>query len=282
MAIPLKIRALCVELGYCEGQRASCFFVQWTGRKPFEDAHVALVSFIDQCRMQCIEPERELAPCCKHTLSHNPKAKGCEECGELGRRKSRREYDMADYIRNLADMDVDSFGDNAYPCWEYPGTGDGSCKIGDWEFFQGFPTDCDIVVVSYLDKCFDDAGAMDAEYHVVHGGKAATRKSVRVAPAPHPQHLPPNPPDLERAAKFVECFEADDDHQIRVWAFDRAPVELQMLSTNGGDEDYVFYIPPAAARDDLSLYWIDNLDGGQRPQVVELPRGAQVRIVSHT
>lgn len=95
-------------------------------------------------------------------------------------------------------------------------------------------------------------------------------------------HLPPDPPDLERAAKFVEQFETDDNYQIRVWAFDRAPVELQMLSTNGGDEDWVFYIPPGAARDDNALYWIDNLDGGHRPQVVELPYGDEVRIISHS
>ena len=178
MAIPLKIRAICAELGYCEGQRASCFFVHWTGKKPFDDARVALDAFIEQCKVQCVEPERPLKDCCKAVLARNPKAKGCEMCGELGRRRSPRRYDLCDYIRDLADMDVDGFGDKAYPCWEYPGTGDGSCKIGEWEFFQDFPTGCDIVVVSYLDKCFDDPGAMDAEYHVIHAGKAATRKSA--------------------------------------------------------------------------------------------------------
>ena len=97
-------------------------------------------------------------------------------------------------------------------------------------------------------------------------------------------HLPPDPPDLERAAKFVEQFEKDDNYQIRVWAFDRAPVELQMLSTNGGDEDYVFYIPPGAMRDGDdgdAFYWIENLDSMHEPQKIDLPYGAQVRIVSH-
>lgn len=177
MTIPLKIRAICAELGYCEGQRASCFFVHWTGKKPFDDARAALDAFIEQCKVQCIEPARPLKDCCKAVLARNPKAKGCETCGELGRRRPARSCDLADYIRELADMDVDGFGEKAYPCWQYPGTSDGSCKIGEWEFFQGFPTGCDIVVVSYLDKCFDDAGSMDAEYYVVHGGKAATRKS---------------------------------------------------------------------------------------------------------
>lgn len=96
-------------------------------------------------------------------------------------------------------------------------------------------------------------------------------------------HLPPDPPDLERAAKFVEQFETDDNYQIRIWAFDRAPVELQMLSTNGGDEDWVFYIPPGAMRagdDGGAFYWIENLDS-HAPQKIDLPSGAQVRIVSH-
>lgn len=97
-------------------------------------------------------------------------------------------------------------------------------------------------------------------------------------------HLPPDPPDIDRAAKFVEQFEKDDNHQIRVWAFDRAPTPLQMLSTNGGDEDYVFYIPPGAMRDSEhgdSYYWIENLDSMGSPQIIDLPYGAQVRIVSH-
>ena len=177
MTIPLKIRAICAELGYCEGQRASCLFVHWTGKKPFESARAALDAFIEQCKVQCVEPARQLKDCCKAVLARNPKAKGCETCGELGRRRPARAYDLADYIRDLADMDVDSFSVTAYPCWPYPDTSDGSCKIGEWEFFQGFPTGCDIVVVSYLDKCFDVVGSMDAEYYVVHGGKAATRKS---------------------------------------------------------------------------------------------------------
>ena len=97
-------------------------------------------------------------------------------------------------------------------------------------------------------------------------------------------HLPPDPPDLERAAKFVEQFETDDNYQIRIWAFDRAPVELQMLSTNGGDEDWVFYIPPGAMPwwffyNDGGM-WIENLDS-HAPQKIDLPSGAQVRIVSH-
>lgn len=97
-------------------------------------------------------------------------------------------------------------------------------------------------------------------------------------------HLPPDPPDLERAAKFVEQFEKEDNYQIRVWAFDRAPVELQTLSTNSGDEDWVFYIPPGALRDagaSDAFYWIENLDSLGRPQIIDLPYSAQIRIVRH-
>ena len=94
-------------------------------------------------------------------------------------------------------------------------------------------------------------------------------------------HLPPNPVDLKRAAHLVETYEKDDDYQIRAWAFDQAPRALQMLSTNGGDEDWLFYIPSKAARDESAYYWIENLDSMSRPQVIEMPEGARVVIVAH-
>ena len=84
MTIPLKIRAICAELGYCEGQRASCFFVHWTGKKPFDDARAALDNFIEQCKVQCIEPERELPTCCKAVLARNPQGQGLRDVRRAG------------------------------------------------------------------------------------------------------------------------------------------------------------------------------------------------------
>lgn len=118
----------------------------------------------------------------------------------------------------------------------------------------------------------------NSPFHGLIGKPDFTKRGL-----PMSQHLPPDPPDLDFAISYAEDNLRDDDHQIRVWAFDRAPAAFQNLSTNGGDEDYVFYIPPGVLRDDgdAALYWIDNLDGGQRPQIIELTYGAQVRIVSH-
>lgn len=38
------------------------------------------------------------------------------------------------------------------------------------------------------------------------------------------------------------------DRAILVWAFDEAPVEYQGLSTNGGDEDWLAFVPTEASR----------------------------------
>lgn len=46
-------------------------------------------------------------------------------------------------------------------------------------------------------------------------------------------------------------------NHIRVWRFHDAPEELQALSTNGGDEDWLALIPPKLAED-----WIGWLDSG--------------------
>lgn len=44
---------------------------------------------------------------------------------------------------------------------------------------------------------------------------------------------------------------------IRVWKFEDAPAELQALSQNGGDEDWIAVIPP-----NLAKCWIGWLDEG--------------------
>lgn len=94
-------------------------------------------------------------------------------------------------------------------------------------------------------------------------------------------HLPPDARDIELAVECVAYFDGDDEYQIRVWSFDRAPHHLQRLSTAGGDEDWLIYVPPKAVKDDTPLYWIENLDSGHKPQVINLPSGAQIYIVSH-
>lgn len=179
MAIKLNIRALCLQLGYCEGMKASSLFVRWCGKKPFEDARTAVLDFVQQCKTQCTAPKRALKTCCLETLTKNSKAKACEACGGKTRLLKGSDYPMRDYLLQLSEMDVDSFGDKAYPKTEYPGSDDGSCRIGQWVFFCGMPYDCDVVDVDCLDSVFADYGAMDATYRVVHVGKLATRASSR-------------------------------------------------------------------------------------------------------
>ena len=176
MAIPLKIKALCINFGYCEGLRSASMFVAWSGRPAFTDPAVALYSFVDACRAQCQAVPRPLGKCCKETLKRNAKAKACEACGNKTAITPEEDYDLEEYLQNLLKMDCDSFGDKAYPMSRYAGSDDGSCRIGDWTFFQGLPCDCDVVEVENLDLLF--SGSTDeAEYRVIHVGKAATRAS---------------------------------------------------------------------------------------------------------
>lgn len=173
----LKIRSLCLNYGYCESERAASLFVYWKGQKPFDDPRAAINSFIDQCKAQCTKKPRDPDKCCKATLALNPEAQYCMSCGECVKSYPSRkaDVDMSDYLRRLLEMDIDSFGDAAYPCEKYGGYDDGDCRIGSWSFFQGFPAGFDIVVVNYIDLCFSAVGTMDAEFYTVHGGKVATR-----------------------------------------------------------------------------------------------------------
>lgn len=177
----LKIRSLCLNYGYCEGERAASLFVYWKGQKPFDDPRTAIYSFIEQCKAQCTDKPRELDACCLDTLKVNEKASYCMKCGETVSYfpSKKLEVDLSDYFRRLLEMDIDSFGDAAYPCEEYGGYDDGDCRIGSWSFFQGFPAGFDIVVVNYIDLCFSDVGTMDAEFYTVHGGKVATRPASK-------------------------------------------------------------------------------------------------------
>ena len=71
-------------------------------------------------------------------------------------------------------------------------------------------------------------------------------------------------------------------NHIRVWAFDKAPLELQALSRNGGDEDWLALVPPEY--DDRYVGWLESpafgcccVDEYEHP---ELP-GYTVHIGSH-
>lgn len=45
------------------------------------------------------------------------------------------------------------------------------------------------------------------------------------------------------------------DNFVRVWQFGDAPPELQALSTNGGDEDWLAVVPPGLAK--AYFPWLD-------------------------
>lgn len=49
-----------------------------------------------------------------------------------------------------------------------------------------------------------------------------------------------------------------DEKTIKVWRFDDAPEEYRALSTNGGDEDWIAFVPASLAAD-----WIGWLEEGQ-------------------
>lgn len=77
---------------------------------------------------------------------------------------------------------------------------------------------------------------------------------------------------------------------ILLWRFEDAPDELQKLSTNGGDEDWLAEIPPSYFKDKdcdyfgpLPVYGLYNT-GHQDPEEVPHPfkEGWKVRIGSHS
>lgn len=175
----LRIKALCIHLGSAESLKAASLIVWWTGKKPFEDARLAIDDFIQACRKQCQAPEPQSAACCRDTLARNPKAKACEACGRSTRKETRKNYPLDEYFRELLAMDCDGFGDAAYPAFEYDGSDTGDCKIGNWDFFRGFPIDCDVVEIDQFDRPFSEYGSDAARYRVIHVGKIATRASSK-------------------------------------------------------------------------------------------------------
>lgn len=84
-----------------------------------------------------------------------------------------------------------------------------------------------------------------------------------------------------------EVMQISKKHPIMLWRFEEAPDELQKLSTNGGDEDWLAEIPPAYFKDcdyfgPLPVYGLYNT-GHEDPEEVPHPfkEGWKVRIGSH-
>lgn len=71
-----------------------------------------------------------------------------------------------------------------------------------------------------------------------------------------------------------------EQHMIRVWSFGDAPEPLQRLSTNGGDEDWLAWVPPTLA--DAHIAWLESGPFGSCTiDRYGLPDGTVVYIGSH-
>ncbi len=68
---------------------------------------------------------------------------------------------------------------------------------------------------------------------------------------------------------------------VKVWAFDEAPQEYQDLSTHGGDEDWVAFIPKRLAK----RHWYGWMENGTPFGICDVieyrVRGGFVRIGAH-
>jgi len=68
---------------------------------------------------------------------------------------------------------------------------------------------------------------------------------------------------------------------IKVWVFDQAPKNLQNISTNGGDEDWVVLVPASFAKETTWISWIEGTDSCNEPKKYDLENGDIVYIGSH-
>jgi hypothetical protein len=66
---------------------------------------------------------------------------------------------------------------------------------------------------------------------------------------------------------------------ICLWRWDDAPAEYKALSTNGGDEDWVVFVPVSVVFN-WTPNWLYNIDSCHEPQVIEVA-GGTVYIGSH-
>lgn len=71
---------------------------------------------------------------------------------------------------------------------------------------------------------------------------------------------------------------------VSVWRYADAPVPLRALSTNGGDEDWLVYVPAPAVEGFEEFgppTWVEVMDSCREPQRIALPGGAVVYVGSH-
>jgi len=61
------------------------------------------------------------------------------------------------------------------------------------------------------------------------------------------------------------------DH-ITVWPFDKAPEEIQKIASQGGDEDWIVFVPKGMS-DDYTPHWIDATDACNEPKRIEHEAG---------
>lgn len=73
----------------------------------------------------------------------------------------------------------------------------------------------------------------------------------------------------------------ESKNAILVWEFDKAPQELKDLSRNGGDEDWVVYVPVGALECAWIPAWLEEIDTCKEPQRIQMECGALVYIGSH-
>ncbi len=171
MAIPLKIKGLCLSMGYCEGARATTMLVHWEG-KPFTDAKEAIRSFVGELRRICKAPEVKRKPCCVATLAAKPSAKACPDCGSKFKRGA--DTKPRDVFERLWNADVDGWSQaiGSFADEEEHGT------LSKWRFFVGIPADCDVVEVDQFEKLIDADEGDAVSFTVLHVGKRATRASA--------------------------------------------------------------------------------------------------------
>jgi len=68
------------------------------------------------------------------------------------------------------------------------------------------------------------------------------------------------------------------DH-ISVWSFEKAPEEIQKIADQGGDEDWVVFVPKEfgfGTCEDLEgwkPYWLDVMDSCRQPVVITVDDG---------
>lgn len=66
---------------------------------------------------------------------------------------------------------------------------------------------------------------------------------------------------------------------MMVWEFEKAPPDLQELSLDGGDEDWLVYVPHTVQFPYGTPRWIEQLSNGT--DMFLLPDGSRVFIASH-